>query len=176
MKKIISFLLLSAFFVGFLCSCSPKRPEHYIACYLESPKQAGTFELQREFILPVIDKKIRVGRDPILNIDAFSDCVVSEKYDPVLESSDPGLFFRIKDEFALRLRQVAARGEGRKLLLVADGQPLGFCTLKRDFTRNDLFFFIITSADGEEKRLQLDDLCFELNGYILEFREYKENI
>lgn len=174
MKKILAFLLFSVVFVGLFCSCSPKAPEHYIACFLESPKQAGTFELQREYVLPVIDKQIRVGRDPIFNIDAFSDCVVSEKYDPVFESATPGLFFRIKDDYALRLRQVAARGEGRRLLLVADGKPLGFCTLRKDFTRNDLFFFIITSTTGEEERLQLEDLCFELNGYILEFREYKE--
>ncbi len=174
MKKIIISILFS--FLCFLfCSCASKVPEHYIAFYLETPKQAGTFDISKTFVVPVINKKIQVMRDPVFNIDAFSDCVVSQKYDPVLDLSVPGLFFRIKDEYSIRLNQVAARAEGRRFLLVADGKPLGFCVLKKNLTRNDLFFFIMTSAEGEEQMKQLDDLCFELNSFILEFREYKEN-
>ena len=146
-----------------------------MALYLESPAKSGTFELQRSFVLPVIDKEVRVGRDPVFNIDSLSDCVVSEKYDAVFDRSVPGLFFRLKDECSIRLRQIAANAEGRRLILVADGKPLGFCVLRRDFSRNDMFFFVMTSASGEEMRRQLDDLCFELNCFILEFREYKEN-
>ena len=174
MKKIFfSFFFIISCLL--FCSCVSKTPEHYIAFYLESPKKSGTFDVSRTFTVPVINKEIRVSRDPVFNIDAFSDCVVSQKYDSVLDTSVPGLFFRIKDEYSIRLEQVASRAEGRKFLLVADGKPLGFCLLKKNMTRNDLFFFIMTSATGDEALSQLDDLCFELNGYILEFREYKEN-
>ena len=173
MKNIIKTVIFA--FAAFLCACSPKIPEHYVALYLESPVKNGTFEFQRSFMLPVIDKEVRVGRDPVFNIDAFSDCVLSERYDEVFDRSVSGLFFRIKDEYAIRLRQIAANAEGRRLILVADGKPLGFCVLQRNFSRNDLFFFIMTSASGEEMKLQLEDLSFELNSFILEFREYKEN-
>lgn len=174
MKKIILSFVFS-FFCVLLCSCASKVPEHYVAFYLESPKKAGTFDISRTFVLPVIDREIQVMRDPVFNIDSLSDCVVSQKYDPVLDKSIPGLFFRIKDEYSIRLGQIAARAEGRRFLLVADGKPLGFCLLKKNLTRNDLFFFIMTPATGEEALNQLDELCFELNSYILEFREYKEN-
>lgn len=174
MKKTLISILFS-FVCVFLCSCVSKTPEHYIALYLESPKKVGAFDVSKTFVVPVINKKIQVMRDPVFNIDAFSDCVVSQKYDPVLETSVPGLFFRIKDEYSIRLNQIASRAEGRRFLLVADGKPLGFCMLKKNLTRNDLFFFIMTTAEGEEQLNQLDDLCFELNGFILEFREYKEN-
>ena len=174
MRNLITFIVFS--FFAFLCACSPKPPEHYVALYLESPAKGGSFELQRSFVLPVVDKEVRVGREPVFNIDAFSDCLVHEKYDETFNRSVPGLFFRIKDEFALRLRQISVSGEGRRLILVADGKPLGFCTIKRDFTRNDLFFFIMTTATGEQLRRQLEDLCFDLNSFSLEFREYKENV
>lgn len=173
MKKIF----LSLFFapILFLCSCATKVPEHYVAFFLESPARAGTFELQRSFTLPVIDKEIRTGREPVFNIDALSDCIVSEKFDPVMEKSVPGLFFRVKDENEIRLRQLGASSAGRRLLLVADGKPLGFCPVKRDFSRNDLFFYVMTSATGAEEEQQLEELSFELNSYILQFREYEEN-
>lgn len=174
MKKLVAFFFFP--FFAFLCACSPKPPQHYVALYLESPAKGGTFELQRSFVLPVIDKEVRVGRDPVFNIDAFSDCLVHEKYDETFNRSVPGLFFRIKDEFALRLRQISVSGEGRRLILVADGKPLGFCTLKKDFSRNDLFFFVMTTASGDQLMRQLEDLCFDLNSFILEFREYKENV
>lgn len=174
MKKIILNLIAFCFFCILGAGCSPKVPEHYVAFFLESPQRAGTFEMQRSFVLPVIDKEVKVGNDPVFNIDAFSDCVVSEHFDPVMEQNFDGLFFRIKDEYAIRLKQVASNGAGRKFVLVADGKPLGFCTLKKDFSRSDLFFHIMTSATGQEKRRQLEDLSFELNSFILEFREYKE--
>lgn len=174
-KKIILCLLVPILCLTGLSSCfSPKSPEHYVAFYLESAQSAGIFEAQRTFVLPMLDKEVRTGRDPVLNMDALSDCVVSEKVDPVLNRSDYGLFFRIKDDYAIRLRQISAAAAGRKLILVADGKPLGFCSLSRNFTRNDLFFYVMTSASGEEAKDQLDDLCFELNGFILTFREFKE--
>ena len=173
MRKLINSVFF-LFFCFLFCSCSTKVPEHYVALYIEAPKKSGTFDISRTFNIPVINKQIQVSRDPVFNIDAFSDCVVSQKYDSVLNESVPGLFFRIKDEFSIRLNQIGARAEGRRLLLVADGKPLGFCVLKKNLTRNDLFFFVMTSAEGDERLNQLDDLCFELNSYILEFREYKE--
>lgn len=174
MRKLLISVVFSTL-CFFLCSCASKVPEHYVAFYLESPKKTGTFDVSRTFTLPVINKEIRVSRDPVFNIDALSDCVVSQKYDPVLDTHIPGLFFRIKDDYSIRLEQIASRAEGRKFLLVADGKPLGFCVLKKNMTRNDLFFFVMTSVSGNEALSQLDELCFELNGYILEFREYKEN-
>lgn len=175
LMKLFKFIVISVLAVIGLASCSSKVPENYVACFLESPKQSGVFERQRYFTLPVLDREVRVGENPIFNIDAFSDCLVTEKYDEVLDRSIPGLFFRLKDEYAIRLKQIAAKAPGRKLLLVANGRPLGFSVLKTDYSRNDMFFFIMTSATGEEERDQLDDLCFELNGFILEYREYKEN-
>lgn len=173
MKKVFlfsAFLSLIFLFSG----CSPKIPEHYIGFYLESSNRGNAFDVQKTYFLPVIDKEIKVGRNPVLDIDALSDCIVTDKFDPVIEEEICGLFFRIKDEFTIRLRQIAANAAGRKILLVADGKPLGFCLLKKDFTRNDLFFYIMSSAVDEEKKEQLEELCFELNGYILEYREYKE--
>lgn len=175
MRSLFCFILIFFVPVFFCCSCSPKKPEHYVAFYLELPKTAGIFEAQRAFTLPVSEKEVLVGRDPVFNIDAFSDCVVSEKVDPVLEKSFPGIFFRIKDEYAIRLRQIAANVNNSRFILVADGKPLGFCKISNTLGRKDLFFYIETLETGERAREQLESLCFTLNSYILEFREYKQN-
>lgn len=172
-KKILCLVFAVAAAV-ILSGCSPKMPEHYVAFYLESPNRSGIVDFQRSFTLPVIDKEVRTGRDPVFNIDSLSDCVVSERVDAELGVSSIGLFFRVKDETAVRMRQIAAGAEGRRLILVADGRPLGFCVVTRNFTRNDLFFYVMTSATGQEARDQMQELCFELNSFILEFREYKE--
>ena len=172
-RKILCFVFAAVAAV-ILSACSPKMPEHYVAFYLESPNRSGIVDFQRSFMLPVIEKEVRTGRDPVFNIDSLSDCVVSERVDAELGVSSIGLFFRVKDETAVRMRQISAGAEGRRLILVADGQPLGFCVISRNFTRNDLFFYIMTSAKGQEARDQIEELCFRLNTFILEFREYKE--
>lgn len=174
MPKTILTFIFAAVTALLFCSCSPSMPEHYVAFYLESPNRSGIVDFQRSFTLPVINKEVRVGRDPVFNIDTLSDCVVSEKFDSEINRSTPGLFFRVKDETTVRIRQIAAQAEGRRLILVADGKPLGFCVIGRNFTRNDLFFYIMTSATGQEARDQVEELAFELNGFILAFREYKE--
>lgn len=174
MKTRIHKTIALIFSVFFTFGCSPKVPEHYIAFYLEAPERKGAFEAQKFLFLPVVNKEIRVSNDPVFDIGALSDCTVREIFDPTLEQSFEGLFFRIKDEYTIRLKQISANREGQKFILVADGKPLGFCVLKKDFSRGDLFFHVMTTADGIEKREQLEELCFELNKFILEFREYKE--
>lgn len=174
-KNIFGGFTVAIFCLLVFSACfSAKQPEHYVALYLESPQRDGIFELQRTFVLPVIDKEIKTGKDPVLNIDALSDFDVSEKFDSITEQRAFGLFLRIKDDYAIKLRQISSNAAGRKLILVADGKPLGFCVLKNGFTRNDLFFYIMTSATGEEAIRQVEDLCFELNGFILTYREFKE--
>jgi len=173
-RKNIFLFVVALCLLAFSSCFSPKQPEHYVALYLESPQQDGIFGVQRTFFLPVIDKEIKTGKDPVLNIDALSDFDVCEKFDSITEQSSFGLFLKIKDDYAIKLRQISASAPGRKLILVADGQPLGFCVLKNNFTRNDLFFYIMTSSSGNETIGQMEDLCFELNGFILAYREYKE--
>ncbi|MCR5183827.1 MAG: hypothetical protein K6B46_03910 [Opitutales bacterium] len=183
MKKIIALLLtLTAPLFIFACFSKP-IPKHSIEVWLEAPSRSSSFGLHEKIVMPVSGITAYVTRPVVAGIDAFTNADLLIQDDPLTGLSVPGVRLRLKDDAWMNVYQMSSaalatakkRGEIKRLFLVVDGHPIGYCKIIRPIRRDDLFFYIESNKkDPKDIDAELRDLRFNLNEYILDWREYKQ--
>lgn len=182
MKKTI-FALISACACLFVFGCFSKPiPKHSIEVYLEAPSRSNSFGLHEKIVMPVSGVTTYVTRPAVADIDSFTNADLLIQDDPVTGTSTPGVRLRLKDDAWMKVYQasVAAIGTTKKqggikrFFLIIDGHPVGYCKIYTPIRRDNLFFYIETNKTlPQDIDAELKDLRFNLNEYILDWREYK---
>lgn len=174
------FLFFVVFVSIFTVSCSKPVPNHAIDVFLEAPTRSNSFGLHQEIVLPVSGIRAKITTPPVADIDSFTNAEFIVQEIPQTGEEFLGIRLHVKEDKWLRIFQASgeAISEGRGLkrfFLVVDGQPIGYCLIRgRQIRRNDLFFIIEEKREGVELVKALKNVCFNLNEYILAWREYTE--
>ncbi|MGF0069460.1 hypothetical protein [Candidatus Spyradosoma sp. SGI.093] len=177
LKKIIFFF--SAGILALLAACSKPMPRHAIDVFLEAPTRSSSFGLHQDIVMPVSGVKARITTPPVADIDSFTNAEFLIQED--MGEAIPGIRLQVKAEKWLQIYQASgeaiAEGRGlKRFFLVVDGNPVGYCLIRRQIRRDDLFFVIESRKDGRELAEELREVCFVLNEYILERREYMKDV
>lgn len=184
MKKMykVVYLLFAALFC-FLPACSKPMPKHAVDVFLEAPTNSSSFGLHEYVSMPVSGIKAKITAPPVADIDSFTNAelLVQETDVGGERESVLGIRLHVKADKWLKIYQASgeaiAEGRGEKrFFLVVDGQPVGYCRLRRQIRRDDLFFIVESRKNGNELVKELKDFCFMLNEYILERREYMKKL
>lgn len=179
MKKLFFFIgiLISLMFA----SCSKPMPTNAIDVFLEAPTRSGSFGLHQTIILPVSGVQARITTPPVADIDSFTNAEFVVQELPQTGERNLGIRLHVKADKWLQIYQASgeaiAEGRGiKRFFLVVNGRPIGYCLLRRQIRRDDLFFIIESRKEGVELAEQLENICFELNEFILARREYMKDL
>ena len=179
MKKLLLFigLFISLFFLA----CSKPMPMNAIDVFLEAPARSGSFGLHQTLTMPVSGIKARITTPPVADIDSFTNAQFLVQEIPETGETNLGILLHVKADKWLQIYQASgealAEGRGMKrFFLVVNGQPMGYCLIRRQIRREDLFFIIESRKEGAELAESLRNICFDLNEFILARREYMKDL
>lgn len=146
------------------CQTTKELPKNDFQIFIEQQEDSDGLLWASTATLPISQVKIRICNQPVL-------CPGDMEYVRTTESDFGSCFvFQLTQRAAIQFYRIAIDGQGRKMVLVFNGRPIG---LSLPIQQNSLDGTVTIFPEIDEE--ELSQMADDINQVITSLRKLKEN-